>query len=342
MSSTLSAAEQVKKLLNSPECPPAVLILAEDEVRKLRITAALREKFLGAGGDDTPARLSGAEFNQAALRRLRDESLSGSLFSSSRFFIIDQVEQIRAEEQKELTRLIEELARFPKCGVSIILRGARLAAGSPLYKFCAQREFLAVLPELKGADLNRWVVKELKQNGIEKSPGEVAVILCEIGENRPDEIAKLCEHLALYVDGSAVTIEDLYKVFAAKVSPDEFKLLELLTQGRLGQAEALLSMLMREGKSPFSLLGLLARNFHTYLAIQYLLDQRKSSAEIGEILNIPGWLLSKHLSAVRRYRIASLKRAIEAILRADSKLKNRSVGADAVLSEMASHLSLAR
>ncbi len=342
MSSTPSAADLVKKLLGLPQCPSSLLILAADTTRRARITTLLQDKFLGKHAQDAISRLRGSELDRPAVRRLRDESLSGSLFCASRFFIIDEIDKVRSDEQKQLLAIIEELAAHAHSDITLILRAASLPTNNAIYKFYLRTNLLIALPEIEGPELTRWVHKELKQNGIETASEGTVATLIEIGGQNADEISKLCEHAALYVDGATLTTEDLYKVFVSKISADEFKLLELLTQGRLGQAEALLSSLMREGKNAFLLMGLLARNFHTYLSIQHLIEQRKSPSEIGQLLNIPGWLLKKHLSAVQRYRVASLKRAIESILKTDSKLKNRSVGHDALLSELASHLSLAQ
>ena len=50
------------------------------------------------------------------------------------------------------------------------------------------------------------------------------------------------------------------------------------------------------------------------------------------------WVFDKQLQGIRRYKTAHLARAIASLVRADAKLKNRSLGAEEVVSSVCQEL----
>ena len=344
MTSAASSTEIAKKILGEPTAPLLLLILAPDEIRKDRFVESLQKQFLTKNSSnlaDSLFRYSATDLTGKRLQTFIDEVAAGSLFAPSRFFIVNGIDDLKADDSHHLIEVLTtNLSLFPP-GVSLIFKGRTLPSNSVLLKFFNKQGAALTLDELGGNDLTRWVAKELKYYGVIDPSQEILTTLIEIGEGDPDKISKLSEHLALFVDSPQVTIEHVHRLFVDKLSADEFRLLELVTEGKQGAAALLLGVLLRSGKNPFLLLSLISRNFTTFVSVRGLLDKGVGAQEISKILNIPPWLLKKHLAAVRRYTLLSLKHAHDAILRADSKLKNRSIGPESVLGELIESLSLA-
>ncbi|RIL07124.1 MAG: hypothetical protein DCC75_10280, partial [Proteobacteria bacterium] len=179
-----------------------------------------------------------------------------------------------------------------------------------------------------------WIERELKRLGIVNYPEKLPELVSELGQQDPDEIIKLLEQLALYADSPEVSSADIKQLFSHDEVKSEFEFIDCLMNRNAARAEILIENLFQHGKSPFMLLALLAKNFATFIAIKALSDQGRTPHEIRQRLGLAPWLFGKHQSAVRTFSQAQLRRGLHAIMRADSKLKNRSVGQEAIFSEL--------
>ncbi|NDC39506.1 MAG: hypothetical protein EBZ48_15955 [Proteobacteria bacterium] len=79
---------------------------------------------------------------------------------------------------------------------------------------------------------------------------------------------------------------------------------------------------------------MISKIFGNYHAISSMLAQRLPPNTIREELKMTPWVFNKSLDAARRIRPQDIESQLEAILCADSKLKNKSLGAEAIFSEL--------
>jgi len=297
----------------------------------------LREKFVSS--TILPTRFRGSELRDQEIRRLKDEIASPSLFSKSKFILVEDIQLIKGDDAKTFVTLVEELIRKVPTGVTLLCVGSELASNSVLLRTFDKESLAVVLSPLEGVNLLQWTKKELRTSGITDINEEAISAIVDLSDNDPDKVVKVIEHLALYVDGPSASLDDLYKLFAEKLSPDEFKLLELITRGENEKAAVLSASLLHSGKNAFLLLSLLARSFGTYVDVWALSLRNLSPEQLAKELGSPHWLARKHVSASQRYNFVSLKKSIESLLLADSKLKNRSAGPEYVISELVHSLS---
>ena len=101
----------------------------------------------------------------------------------------------------------------------------------------------------------------------------------------------------------------------------------------------MISQLLDQGVSPFPLLGLLHRNYASYHALNQLLKSGMSPEQCARAVDSPPWLVKKIAPLAQRYTLPNLKIAIAAIARADSLLKNRSLGPEGIMSELLESLT---
>jgi DNA polymerase III delta subunit len=339
-------AELVKAILAGQDCPLLVEILSPDFVRRKRILNLFLNKFLpgavsskgvtpiGAKHEAGPGlallRMDGRTFTERELRTLRDELGALSLFSKKRFFSIEHVDEV----EPELHKALAELAANASHDVRIIISGSKLPESSALKKLAKEKHTLIELEELQGAELKRWIEKELRQAGFGSWEDGVVALITEVGESSPDTIVQDIEHLSLYLESDTLSVKNVEQLFVQRTVAGEFELIDNLARGDRLKAEVQLSSLFDAGKNAFMFLGLLSRTFSNYLAIRSMLDKGLSPDKIRAELGMAPWLFNKQLSAAKNYSQKKLKRAIEIILRADSKLKNRSLGNETIFSEL--------
>ena len=305
-----------------------MLICAPDEIRKRRMCDHLQSKITD-GKRSAVQTFDAKLLNAQQLTNLRDELSSQSLFAPFRLFIIRRVDEIPAT----LIESFVELLKAELAGVCVLCFASNLPASSLVLKFFKSRKTAIQLEALEGAALEKWIQKELKYQGIKEHEQAVTNQLISSGDANPDLIAQLISHAALYTDGDKLKATDLKALFSESMEASEFDFVDALMQKNEARSQSLLSVILASGKSPFMLVGLLQRSFSTYVAIAGLLKEGKNTGEIAQQLKLQPWLLKKHLAVVQKYPISQLKRCVESLLRADSKLKNRSLGTESIFSE---------
>jgi DNA polymerase-3 subunit delta len=129
------------------------------------------------------------------------------------------------------------------------------------------------------------------------------------------------------------------ELIPGRSTASDFELAEQLLSGKRGATEVLLNKLVLQGSSPFMLIGLLAKTFGSLVRIRALLDKGLSSQEIKEDLGISPWLLNKYLPLAKRASLQILAEHLSALLKADFRLKDRSLNPAAVFGTLAHDIS---
>lgn len=324
-------------LLENDNCPPVVLIVSPDQIRGERFVAALMQKFIPLSSNQQSAikKLSARNLTSNDLKILQQELASLSLFSPIKSALVTQIQELSTGLNKELCNLANEMPGdaylFLTCG--------EIKKTDPIYKLCRSKKCLVEIPALSGQNLHQWVERELQHAGIKQYPKAAVTAIIELGANSPDQIVRLVNHLALFSENQSLSTEDIFDVFITASNPNEFRLIDALANGKPLQAQAELSQLIAGGKSPFLFLALVYKTFSNYLTIRTLAENGQKMPLIRDRLKLPPWLFDKQAAAANKYKLYQLKACLSAIVGADSKLKNRSLGDEFVLIELLQKLA---
>jgi DNA polymerase III delta subunit len=189
--------------------------------------------------------------------------------------------------------------------------------------------------ELKGADLRRWVERELKQERIASYDEELIEDLIALGDEDPTLIAQLIHKFSLYLDGAPASRATLRLMEPGRAHASDFELAETLLTKNRALCEALVLQLTNQGSNPYMIIGLLTKTFNSLLQIRAMLDRGIGINEIRSHCGIIPWQLQKYLALAKTRSATSLTEILSALNRADFKLKDRSLGPAAILSEFA-------
>ena len=338
--SSKDVGQALKVLLADKAAPGALLVISPDRVRRERIVHSLLKKFCKGFHEKTHKAenldvINCENINSTNLQSILDNINSISLFSPQRFFLINNVEALTAALNKKLLDVVQ--AKNPD--TYLFFASAKLASNSVFFNHFKKANALLELEELKNLDLNRWTQKELKNAGINTWDEILVESIIQSTESDPDKIVELIEKLSLYTDGDKATLSDLSKL--SKQAPDasEFALLDYLPNKKLAwKSELLVTQIFDAGKNSFALLGLIARTYNSYLQIAYLRERGMSLQQIRQKLNISPWIFNKQAEACKNYSSKQLQKCLKAILLADSKLKNKSLGDLGIFSELIHNL----
>lgn len=334
-----SSGSQLKEIVDRASFPQLIVILCPDEIRRRRACEHLLEPHLAkTKSTSAVTRLRGQDVSPAAMRSLSMDLQMGSLFDPVRFWVIDRVDQIKIAEARDLA---EAVNKFPKTHHLIAL-GESLPATHPLRARANEDKTFVDLPELKGAELSRWVERELALAKLETSDPSVVESFVQLGEGRPDLICKQVELASLYCEpGQLLTSNMTRQLFPGRFHPSDYDLLEALTHGDFPKAERLLQSLEIDDRSPYMLSAFLSRCWAQLIEVRQLLDRGFSEADIRARLSLSPWIAAKVVQQSKRLNKEVVMNGLEALLWTDSRLKGRGAGPSSVLSQTAWRLTSA-
>lgn len=319
--------DAVKKLTTPP---PALLIISPDQVRRQRLLASL---FTGENGWPSLAVAERKSLTPFVARTWENDLPALSLFSKQRLIIASGADELKAEDARSLVALLERAA----LGTTTILVVDSLPERHALRS--ALSAATLELPELRSFELLRWTERELHRCGITTFEKTVPERLAAIAEEKPDRIASLADHLALYLDGQPASEAVLQRLFGRPSSLDEYKLLDLLVRRKTVEAIRLLRALLNSGMNHFLLLGTLSRAFSSYHTLATLVRAGVDEREMRTAMGSPPWLFQRQLPLSKQLGVERARDATAAVVRADSRLKHHNVSPDSVLDSLVLELT---
>ncbi len=333
---------QLKAMLVDQE-RTALLIVIPERVRRERALQLLRTTFEAAGKSKNTSAVSTFEaktLTLAGIRGIADRLSTHSLFSAKSLCIINSVEECSAECAKALAELLLTQAKQKNPPGRLVLTCAALPALQPLRKAAKSAGLLLEMEALQGAEIERWAARELQRLGINKYPAVLLSSLQRAADENLDALYQMLELLALYVEAEEVTQVDFASLFPQRSVPSEFEVADMLCRSDPGAAKSQLYVqrLLASGVQEFLFLSLLQRTFSQLLRIRALQEAQVPSGQIQSALALPPWIFNKQAQAAARYSSSALQDRLRAILRADSALKNTSLGSDTIFAELAQRL----
>lgn len=310
-----------------------MVITSPDRIRRERALAYVIEYF--SKGASKPTTFSFSEQGRVNPSLFIQDLSEPSLFEPMRFGIMKGIESAKAADVEPIGKLIER----DIAGTHLFIVGESLPNTPNFKKVLEKRAITLAFDPLKGAELSRWVERELRQAEVKDAGDDIVELLISLGNDNPESISRLVEKLALFVGDTPANAAALRALEPGRAIASDFELAESLLGKNRAATETLLHQLLSQGSSPFMLIGLLTKTFITLYRTRSLLDKGLSQNDIKSDLGISPWLFSKYLPLARRLSIEALARNINALLIADFRLKDRSLGPHAVFSSLASEIA---
>lgn len=185
----------------------------------------------------------------------------------------------------------------------------------------------------KAYQLPRWIQNRMNRSGKSISL-EGAKYIVEIVGTDLYILDEELEKLSLAVPGENITIEDIYTFVAGSHPSSPFEIMDALASGKPHLAFMKLMEIIETGEQPVAFLGLLARHVRLLWQIKILEKASKNSAEIGSILNLPDFIISRLIEQTRAFSTDQLRIIHKKLYEADVKLKTSSIPPLHVLSSL--------
>jgi DNA polymerase-3 subunit delta len=242
-------ASKFFKANDKTEVPPVVALTGDQRFLKLSCLRELSRRVLGDDDEFGPSRFAG---ESADLKAVFDELATVSMWGGRRLVVIDDAENFVSNHRAALERYV---ARPAKAGV-LVLDVKSWPKNTRLAKAVAAKGLELDCSELKGAELQRWLIETARDEYEKTLERDAATLLAELAG--PDlglldrELSKLADYTG---ERPEITVADVTTLVGGWKAETTFKMLEQVRAGDLGAALVELDRLLRSGEAPQRILG---------------------------------------------------------------------------------------
>jgi DNA polymerase-3 subunit delta len=193
-----------------------------------------------------------------------------------------------------------------------------------------------MLPRQK--DMAGWIVNETKNQGGKIDP-QAAVKLAEmVGVDTRQAGMEIAKLLAYVNWARPITGSDVEAVCIVTSQQSVFDFVDALSVGNGKSAQHLLHRLL-ENVDPFSLWGMVIRQFRLLIQAREILDGRGNKDDVARALSVHPFVAEKTTGQAARFSIESLESIYHRLLKIDEEVKTGQVTLDLALDTLVVELA---
>jgi DNA polymerase-3 subunit delta len=183
-------------------------------------------------------------------------------------------------------------------------------------KLIQTRAFM--LPRLK--EMTGWIINETKNQGGQIEPRAAEMLKDMVGVDTRQAGMEISKLLA-YVNWSRqVKASDVEAVCIVTSQQSVFDFVDALSNGNGKSAQHLLHRLL-ESEEPFSVWGMIVRQFRYLIQAREILDARGNKDDMARAVQIHPFVAEKAMQQAARYSMESLESIYHKLLRIDEGVK---------------------
>jgi DNA polymerase-3 subunit delta len=193
-----------------------------------------------------------------------------------------------------------------------------------------------MLPRLK--EMTGWVVNETKNQGGQIEPRGAEMLKDMVGVDTRQAGMEIAKLLAYVNWARPVTGPDVEAVCIVTSQQSVFDFVDALSNGNGKSAQHLLHRLL-ETEDPFSLWGMVVRQFRLLIQAREILDGRGNQNDVARVLGVHPFVAEKTTQQATRFSIESLESIYRKLLRIDEGVKTSKVTLDLAMDTLVVELT---
>ena len=193
-----------------------------------------------------------------------------------------------------------------------------------------------MLPKLR--DMTGWIVNETKQQGGQIEPRAAEMLKDMVGVDTRQAGMEISKLLAYVNWARPITSQDVEAVCIVTSQQSVFDFVDALSNGNGKVAQHLLHRLL-ESEDPFSLWGMVIRQFRLLIQAREILDGRGNKDDIARALGVHPFVAEKTTQQAGRFSVESLEYVYRKLLAIDEGVKTGQVTLDLALDTLVVELT---
>ena len=226
-------------------------------------------------------------------------------------------------------RKFAEYVKAPSPDTRVIFVERDVNRTTALYKALDKYGFTLSCDPPAESDLARWVVKRVKDGGMEISAEAVNSLMEHVvggAANEPridmNMLANETEKLMCFcMERGRITSEDVEKISSDVLMDSVYKMVEFIADKDMRGASALYQDMLALKLEPVMLLALITRQFNMILQTAEMNAAHRSSMDIASAVGLSPKIVFKYINWGKRYRSERLVSILRMCLETDAAIK---------------------
>jgi DNA polymerase III subunit delta len=193
-----------------------------------------------------------------------------------------------------------------------------------------------MLPRLK--DMTGWIVNETKNQGGQIEPRAAELLKDMVGADTRQAGMEIAKLLAYVNWARPITSQDVEAVCIVTSQQSVFDFVDALSNGNGKSAQHLLHRLL-ETEEPFSLWGMVIRQFRLLIQAREILDGRGNQNDVARALGVHPFVAEKTTQQAARLSIESLEAIYRKLLKLDEGVKTSQITLDLAMDTLVVELA---
>jgi DNA polymerase III subunit delta len=193
-----------------------------------------------------------------------------------------------------------------------------------------------MLPRLK--DMTGWIVNETKNQGGQIEPRAAELLRDMVGADTRQAGMEISKLLAYVNWARPITSQDVEAVCIVTSQQSVFDFVDALSNGNGKSAQHLLHRLL-ETEDPFSLWGMVIRQFRLLIQAREILDGRGNQNDVARVLGVHPFVAEKTTQQAARFSIESLESIYRRLLSIDENVKTSQISLDLAMDQLVVELT---
>ena len=175
-----------------------------------------------------------------------------------------------------------------------------------------------MLPRLK--EMTGWIINETKNQGGQIEPRAAEMLKDMVGVDTRQAGMEIAKLLAYVNWARQIKAADVEAVCIVTSQQSVFDFVDALSNGNGKSAQHLLHRLL-ESEEPFSVWGMIVRQFRYLIQAREILDARGTKDDMARAVQIHPFVAEKAMQQANRYSMESLESIYRKLLRIDEGVK---------------------
>lgn len=306
-------------MARAPRPGPIQAIVGEDSYLA---EEALERVLAAAIGEDRQDALRVFYGDEARWEQVLAAARTGSLFATRRAVVVRRAELLKYSEAGD-DDPVETYAADPSPDVTLVLMAAKPdRRRNPWKKLLARATVHDVAPK-RGRALRAHVEEELRGRGLRFAPDALNELVAEVGQDLRRLMGEVDKVEAFAGGRREISADDLAAVLGRGLGQPLYLLSDAYSGRDTAASLELVERLLGDGEEGLRILSTLHRSLRQVRGARAMREARVPRDEIGAKLLPPNmqFKLDALLEASRQWSEPELRRALEALGRADRRMK---------------------
>jgi len=249
--------------------------------------------------------------------RVLDAARTRSLFVARRAVVVRNADALKGDADE-----LESYLADPTPGVALVLIAAKPDRRRAVWKKILEAATVSKAEPPKGQKLRAYVLDQVRRRKLAIGDDGVLELVERVGQDLRRLVGEL-DKLAAFAEGSrkALTAEDVAAVMGKGMAQPLYRVADAFTARRAVEVLGLMEESLTEGEAPLRILATLQRALRQLRGARALREARIPREQVATRLGVLPFKVGDLLAAERQWSEEELRRALEAFVRADSRLK---------------------